>query len=233
MMQERFQDGAPSALFSPVEHNAGKADVAVPLALDRMNIAISRETGTHDHEIAVAVARRLQWQVFDHELVERIAHRMHVPLSLVEHHDERRTHWLQESVLMMSGAPAVRESQYVRNLVETTLELGNEGHCVFIGRGAAWILPPENTLRVALMAPLGNRIHVVMQQLGLSAPEAAQAVEESDRQRAHFSMAHFCRGDIDPHAFDLMLNTARLTVEQCAELIVTAVRDRAQPAASR
>ena len=232
MMRATLYDRAAEALLAgEIQHRAFDMQHAPSLpraSLDLMNIAISRETGTHEHEIGTLVVKQLRWQLFDHELVERIAQRMHVPVALIEPLDERRAHWLQETVSLLSDVPVVRESQYVRNLVETTLELGSDGHCVFIGRGASWILPPESTLRVALMAPLEYRIHVVMRELGMNARDAAQAVEERDRQHMRFTKAHFCNSEIDPHAFDLVLNTSRLTVEHCAGLIVAAVRDRAE-----
>ena len=231
MMRAILSDRAAEALLAGEFQHSTHTPSAAPLhrrvPLDLMNVAISRETGTHEHEIASLVARQLGWQLYDHELVERIAARMHVSVTQLDPLDEHCAHWLQETVAMMSTVPIVRESQFVRNLVETTLELGNTGHCVFIGRGAAWILPPESTLRVALMAPLDHRIHVVMREMHVKAHEAAAIIEERDRQHARFAKAHFCTNDVDLHTFDLVLNTARLSMHDCAELICTAVRDRA------
>lgn len=230
MMRAILHDRAAEALLAgEVQHRSHKPQPsrATVTPLDLMNVAISRETGTHEHEIGALVAERLHWDLFDHELVERIAERMQVAVSQLDPLDEHCTHWLQETVSLMSSIPLVRESQFVRNLVETTLELGNRGHAIFIGRGAAWILPPENTLRVALMAPLDYRIHVIMRELHLNPHDAAVMIEVRDRQRARFTKAHFCNNEIDPHAFDLVLNTSRLTTSDCAELIVAGVRDRA------
>jgi cytidylate kinase len=190
------------------------------------NIAISRETGTHDRAIAAIVSKSLGWHVFDHELTERIAHRLHVPVWLVERHYERIAQRGDDAMAAMASAPELRESQYVRNLVESTLELAADGNCVFIGRGAAWILPAEQTLRVALMAPREHRIAVVMEEQNLSFEDAARNVDERDERRARFAKAHCCSIVADAHAFDLVLNTARLSIEHCAALIVAAVEQR-------
>lgn len=230
MMRAILHDRAAEALLAgEVQHRSHRPQKSPSTItpLDLMNVAISRETGTHEHEIGALVAERLHWDLFDHELVERIAERMHVSVSQLDPLDEHCTHWLQETVSLMSSIPIVRESQFVRNLVETTLELGSRGHGIFIGRGAAWTLPPESTLRVALMAPLEYRIHVIMRESHINAHDAAVLVEERDRQRLRFAKAHFCNNEVDLHAFDLVLNTSRLTPSDCADLIVAGVRDRA------
>lgn len=231
MMRATLSDRAAEALlageFQHSTHTGLKTLSAHRAPLDLMNVAISRETGTHEVEIATLVAQMLDWQLYDQKLLEHIANRMQVSVAQLSPLDEHCSHWLQETVAMMSSVPVVRESQFVRNLVESTLELGAAGHGVFIGRGAAWTLPSESTLRVALMAPLDYRVHVVMRELGVSAHEAAATIDERDRQHARFAKAHFCNNEIDPHAFDLVLNTSRLTPTDCAELICAGVRDRA------
>ena len=49
----------------------------VASSLDRLTITLSREAGVPVEAIAQAVAARLGWTVYDHELLERIAETMH------------------------------------------------------------------------------------------------------------------------------------------------------------
>lgn len=199
---------------------------AEALPLSFKNIAISRETGTHDDKIGPLVAQALGWHVFDHELIERIAARMEVPLSMVERTEEQAGQRWEDTFAALPAPLAVRESRYARNLVETTLEFAADGNCVFVGRGAAWILPPEQTLRVGLMAPRDHRIQVVMADRKIDAIAAAKVVDEMDERRARFAKAHLCGTVIDPHAYDLVLNTARFSIPQCVEMIVAAAKQR-------
>ncbi|HTN73934.1 MAG TPA: cytidylate kinase-like family protein [Pirellulaceae bacterium] len=230
MVQAAFSNGAAEALLAGEMLNDSWAEVArAPRdSLKTMNVAISRETGTHATEIAHQVGARLAWDVYDHELLERMATQMDVRVNLLENIDERCVNWLQEVTTVLANVPQVRESQYVRQLVETTIALGQTGNAVFVGRGAAWILPPESTVRVALMAPLEYRIVNVMHEREISHKDAAAFVAETDRHHARFAKAHFCREGIDPHAFDLVLNTSRLSLNDCVELIVQGIHDRAR-----
>src|SRR6059058_5851452 len=52
-------------------------------------VTISREYGSGGGEIAARLAKRLGWQLIDHEVVVRVAQRLHVSEEEVEEHDER------------------------------------------------------------------------------------------------------------------------------------------------
>jgi cytidylate kinase len=169
------------------------------------------------------VGARLGWAVYDHELLERIAQEMGLRAKLLESVDERHVSWLQECLEAFASSSRVSSSAYVKHLIETMLALSTHGGCVIVGRGAAQILPSATTLRVRLVAPLENRIRVMSQELGVSRTEAARRVEEIDRQRKRFIQEHFLHDPTDLQHYDLLLNTARFTVEECAALIVEAL----------
>jgi cytidylate kinase len=120
--------------------------------------------------------------------------------------------------------PFVGESAYVRHLVETVLALGIHGECVIVGRGAAFILPAESTLRVRLVAPLKGQIATLSRNLGLPEKEAAQRARTMDRERVDFVRDHFLKDPTDPSQYDLVLNAGRLPVAAEAALIVEALR---------
>src|SRR4051812_32268235 len=63
------------------------ATPVVPVARFR-NICISREAGAGGGTIARMIGRRLDWKVYDHELLEAIAQRMEVPAEEVRGIDE-------------------------------------------------------------------------------------------------------------------------------------------------
>jgi len=195
--------------------------------LPAFTVALSREAGTQGTAVAQEVGRLLGWQMYDHELLEQIAHNMGLRTHLLESVDERKQSWLRETAeaflsapLESTWGPLVTESGYVHHLVKTVLALGVHGECVIVGRGAPFILPMETTLRVRLVAPLRERVAVLGRRLGLSEREAARKVRTLDRERNDFVHDHFFRNPNEPWNYDLMLNTSRLSVTQCAELIV-------------
>jgi cytidylate kinase len=169
------------------------------------------------------VGGQLGWPVFDRELLQRIAQEMGLRTSLLESMDEKRRSWLVEFLESFTSARALSENAFVKNLIETVLSLGAHGECILVGRGAAQILPAETTLRVRLVAPLSERITSKVQQLGISREEAARLIESIDQKRTHFVKDHLHKDPRDPWLYDLVLNSARYTVRECAELIVEAL----------
>ncbi len=195
-----------------------------PMPPPAFSIAISREAGADGGRVARALGEQLNWPVYDRELVELLAERMGVRSSLIAGLDEQRSSWIRECLAAFSADPPVVQAAYVRRLVETLLALAAHGSCVLVGRGAAQVLPPATTLRVRLVAPLAHRIDVLRDRNGLTRDEAERRVATTDRDRTRFVQDHFRIDPVDPHTYDLILNSARFDVTECADLIVAALR---------
>src|SRR5262245_52598789 len=70
----------------------------VPVARFR-NVCIAREAGAGGGTIARMVGRRLGWKVYDHELLEAIAHGMEVPTEEARAFDELAPSVIQDWLL--------------------------------------------------------------------------------------------------------------------------------------
>lgn len=198
------------------------------LAKDKSNVhaatlAITREAGTPGTSVAREVGARLDWPVYDHELVELIAQETGLRTNLLDSVDEHHRPWLLECFESLGSARRLSESGYAVHVLETVVALGLQGHCVIVGRGAAHILPSFSTLRVRLVGLLEDRVANAARQQNLSREEAARWVEKTDCERTEFVKAHFFKDPADPRHYDLVLNTSRWSVSECADLIVRAL----------
>lgn len=189
-----------------------------------VTIAISREAGARGDTVAAAVGKRLGWAVYDHELVERIAGEMKTGISLLDRIDERHRTWVQECIDSFFMGRSVPETAYVRQLVETLTSLAAVGKCIVVGRGAAHVLPAESTLRVRIVAPMNDRIWIVMREHGLSYGAAHKYLVETESARTEFIRDHFFVDPADPHNYDLVINSSRCSTSECVDLIVDALR---------
>ncbi len=190
-------------------------------------IALEREAGTQGTAVAHEVGKRLGWQVWDHELLEKVAEDMGLRSRLLKSVDERQQSWLVEiaeaflsAPVVSRSSPPVTEIEYVDHLVKVVLTLGIHGECVIVGRGASFILAPETTLRVRLIGPERDRISELARTKGISQAEATREVRTLDRERTNFVRKNFSRDSTDPRQYDLILNAPRLTVTQRAEVII-------------
>ncbi len=192
-------------------------------------IAISREAGANGGAVARAIGERLGWPVYDRELVQLVADSLNVRASLLHDLDERRSNWIRECMESLGSGPDVTHGAYVHRLIETVLALAAHGECVVVGRGAAAVLPSATTLRVRLVAPREHRIAVIQERRQVSREEAARWIETTDHERSGFLREHFGVDLTNPTKCDLVLNTARFTVAQCAEVVIAALQRLQQP----
>jgi cytidylate kinase len=186
-------------------------------------IALSRQAGARGTSVARVLGARLGWKVYDHELLQRIAQGMGQEASLLESMDEKKKSWLQECWEALAARPLASKEAYIRRLVETLLSLGVQGECVIVGRGAAQLLPAATTLRVRLVASREERITSKSQNLGISREEAASRIDRTDWERITFVRDHFHCDAADPSTYDLVLNTARFSLVDCADIIIAAL----------
>jgi cytidylate kinase len=195
------------------------------------SVAISRQAGANGPAIARAVGTLLDWPVYDQELLRAIAGEMGVRAELLQSVDEKHRSWLQECVDALGAAPTVTQSGYVHHLAEILLALAAMGDCVIVGRGAAQVMPAATTLRVRLVGPHAERVRGIERRFGISHDEAARWVDRTDQDRVRFVRDHFHRDPTDPALYDLILNSVRFSVAECAELILDALRRfQARPA---
>jgi cytidylate kinase len=187
-----------------------------------LSIAMTRQAGSRGAEIARAVGARLDWPVYDHELLRRIAEEKGVQARLLEMLDERHMGWLEEMIASAAIGQPSHETTYLRSLLKLFATLGEVGHCVIVGRGAAHVLVPDTTLRVRIIAPRADRAATVARSQHLSPAEAEKWVDRTDSERKRFVQHYFNRNTEDPLGYDLILNSSRLGIEGCTSIIADA-----------
>jgi cytidylate kinase len=196
-------------------------------ATDRFSIALSREAGTPAVEVAWEVASKLNWTVYDRELPLALARELKSPLEIVEEIDERRQSWLLECIGGFVSAPELSESRYFHHMTALIRSLGEQGRCVIVGRGAAYVLPPQSTLRVRLVGDREDRIAAFGRRRHLDHPTAAREVEEVNREHSRFIREHFHIDPAKARHYDLVLNTSQWSAADCADFILKALHHKA------
>ncbi|HEU4759040.1 MAG TPA: cytidylate kinase-like family protein [Dehalococcoidia bacterium] len=128
--------------------------------------------------------------------------------------------------------PELTDAIYMKTMTAIVSELGARGNIVILGRGSQMILAGQpGVLHVLCVAPQPLRIERLAEREGISPEEAARRTADSDRARAAFHRK-FWRVEVDnPALYDLAVNTAKLSFDQAAELVVQAARAKATAAA--
>lgn len=172
----------------------------------------------------------LKWPVYDRQLLEHIADEAGLRTQLLESLDEKRSHWLMETLQGFGQGSGMTGASYARRVAETILALAAHGRCIVVGRGCTVLVPPKTSLRVRLVASLDDRSERIRKRLKLSKLDAIKHVSWVDEQREGFVHDYFHHNAGDAHNYDLVLNTSKFAVKQAAQLIVEALQKCQQAA---
>jgi cytidylate kinase len=195
-------------------------------------VTISREYGSGGGEIAARLARRLGWQLVDHQIVAEVADTLGETVAEAAQRDEHAAGFVAKVVdglqwvAPWSGwQPAHtadedqrRHFEALRRVVGSVVEIG---HVVIVGRGAqAMLADRRDVLHVRIVAPLDRRVGYVAAREGLTAEAAQERIRRKDQDRAHYLQAVQHRRPDDPHLYDAVLNTAVLSLDQVVEIAI-------------
>jgi cytidylate kinase len=195
------------------------------------NVCVSREAGAGAGSIARLVGTRLGWKVYDHEILEAIAHRMEVPTDEVRAFDELAPSVVQDWILPLREEHYAPQEAYLDHLAKLVEAIGRAGESLIVGRGAGFLLPRESTLLVRVVAPLKVRADRLAERMGVSVRTARRAARDLDRRRYQFERTMYRVDPTDPHNYDLVLDSNSLGLTIAAELLIRAV-EAGQPQAA-
>jgi cytidylate kinase len=219
----------PGNLREPPRHGYQGDRAEAPLGPNipaGLTIAFSRESGARGGTIGRRVGHKLNWQVYDQELLEYMAHDTVVRQGLLENLSPVATEWVEEQMQQLLREQNISQNPSIQNLARVVLALGAQGEAVLIGRGAGFILPRATTLHVRMIAPVEERIAYMSEWLRLTRDEAAGQVRANDARRTEYITTHFHRNPDEIYHYDLLLNAGQLGEDVCAELIAQAARAR-------
>jgi cytidylate kinase len=101
--------------------------------------------------------------------------------------------------------------------------IGEHGRAIIVGRGANFILPPDNCFKLRIIAPQQARIQHVAKSFDISEDEAKRRVIRTESDRRAFIRKYFNAEIADPVNYDMVINTGTLHVDDAANAIAAAI----------
>lgn len=199
---------------------AGKKQTVRPF------ITISRESGSGGKPIARQVAKKLGFKIYDKKLIELTAKKSKQRHKLIESLDEKDRGFVEDLVNAMLNPDYIAEETYIKNLCQVVLSVARAGNCIILGRGSNFITSQYGGLHVRIVAPFLVRAGYTAQYEGRSIYEARERVKEFDRQRKEFIKKHFSKDPSSANYYDLVVNTTYFNIEQSADVIVAAFKQK-------
>jgi len=186
-------------------------------------VTVSRQHGAGGGEVARKLAGELQLDLFDREIIQRIAESTHLSERVVSSLDEKDKELLTDWLAAISSHSYLSPAEYRYHLSRTVGAVAHHGGAVILGRGAHLILGQGEALRVLVVAPVEQRVRAVMEREGLDEREARRRIVSVEADRKAFLMKHFHADFADPTTFDLVVNTAVLGVDGACGAIRAAI----------
>jgi len=176
-------------------------------------IAMNQEMGSQGKLVAEKLAQDLSLEIVRHEIIDHVAQKMHLRKSALQRYLEGKAGLLERW--------GTDEANLTLFKVEEILALAAKGNVIIRGWGATHVLrqiPHIPCVRVG--APFATRVKWLMASLGTDDEEmASDEIHHSDM--AHRANMQHQFGAVwgEPMQYDLTLNTERLSVDTCVDMI--------------
>jgi cytidylate kinase len=186
-------------------------------------ITIARQHGALGMELARRLAEELKLDLFDREIIHRIAESSHLSERVVASLDEKNRELLTDWLAAVASRDYLSPAEYRYHLTRVVGAIAHQGGAVIIGRGGNLILGPGEALRVLVVGPLEVRVRRLMEREALSDREARRRIQEVEADQRAFLMKYFHTDFPAPESFDVMVNPIVLGLEGCVRVVTSAI----------
>jgi cytidylate kinase len=176
--------------------------------------------GSLGKDVAAALADRLSKQVVHHEIIDHLASKMRLRKSHV-------IRFLEGKAGILERLTTDKTSLSIYTADET-FALAESGKVAVIrGWGATHLLRPvTHVVSVRVCAPFEVRVKRMMERLNTDDREFVEnEIRLSEEAHAAITRRHFGINWQDAEHYDLVLNTERLTIEECADEVMALLDD--------
>jgi cytidylate kinase len=180
-------------------------------------ITISEMLGTNGEKIAKKVAEELNYAFYGEEELYRAADEIGFLMD-IKQLDEKSPALLER---LFSEKPKI----YLDRLQSVIYEVAKKGNAVFFGRGSQLLLQSfDCAFHVLVTGSMEKRVKRVMDERYASREVVEKIVHQSDHDKRGFIRFAFDEDWLNPHLYDLILNTDKLSVDSASKMIVNGAR---------
>ena len=194
--------------------------------MSQIIISVGREFGSGGRVIAEELAKRFDIPIYDRHLITEIAEKMGMTAEEVEKYDEapklkilsRRVNGYSNSI-----EDNVAEMQF--NILDEKAKNGES--FVVVGRCSETKLKKYPALiSLFVLGDMEQKVKRIMELYELDEEEAKKFIAKKDKKRKHYHNDH-CTGSWgDSRLYDLSINSSRLGIDKCVDMLEHYIRAR-------
>ncbi|MDW2796405.1 cytidylate kinase-like family protein [Clostridium boliviensis] len=192
--------------------------------MEKFTITITREFGSLGRSIAKELSQILDVEFYDRDIVEEVAKKLNLPVSMVSDEEEKSRHSFWPRMF-----PLGTDEEYMQDIIfdvqkDIILDLAKKSSCILVGRCSDFLLEKEkNNINIFVYASYEKRLENCVETLEMTEGEAKRMILTVDKARNayHKKYAGYLPGN--PEHKQLMIDSSLLGVTGTAKLIAQIV----------
>ena len=182
-------------------------------------VTVSRDPGSGGKLIAKGIAECIRFDLFHQEVIHAMAQSANVNKRIVESLDEKGLSMLEDWVAASIHKHHLWPDEYLQHLLKVIGTIGEHGNAVLVGRGANFVLAPESTFRLRVIAPRAFRARKVAEAYDLPLKDAERRILKTESDRRAFIRKYFHKDIEDPTGYDMVINTGNIRLDEATESV--------------
>lgn len=194
--------------------------------MNKFTLTITREFGSLGRSIAKELAEELGVELYDRDIVEKVAKQLNMPVSTISNEEERSKHSFLARMF-----PLGTDEEYMQDIIFDTqkniiLDLASKSSCILVGRCSDYLLEHrEDNINIFIYAPYEKRLENCVNILGMSKSEAKKMIASVDKARNTYHKKYAGYLPNDAKHKHLMIDSSLLGVKGTSHLIAQMLRE--------
>ena len=187
-------------------------------------VTISRQYASGGRTIGKMLSERLEIPLYDTEIIRDTMKMTGLSPEMIEAAEQRVTNSFLFNLAMRVDDAHNLMKQIEKAEYEIIREYVEKGPCVIVGRAANFILDEKDSINVFVFSNIKDRVSYAIEHYGIDEKHAKLTIEKTDRERRMHAMSFYGKEWGNKNNYDLLLNSGRLGIEKCVDLIVNAIK---------
>lgn len=191
----------------------------------KLIITIGREFGAEGHEIGKELAKRLDFTLYDKDMLALAAQKSGIDINDLAPADETFYGHMLSPYLTIGKLNKTIGDKLFSLQTDIIHDLAAKGSCIIVGRLADYILKDDpNCIKVFIYAPFDKRVEIIQMKHGIDEAAAKKLVKKMDAARKSY-YTYYSDGKWNrKEGKDILLNRAKFGVEGCVDILEAAAK---------
>lgn len=180
-------------------------------------VTISEMLGSGGENVARRVAEKLKYPFYAKEELFKVADEMGY-LADISHLELKSPHLLEK---YFSDKPKI----YLDRFQSVIYEVAKRGNALFFGKGSQLLLHQfDCALHVLVTGSMEKRVSRLMRGTKIKKTVAEKIIQTSDNDKAGFVKYAFNEDWLNPHLYDIVINTDKLNINSVVSIVCSAAQ---------